>query len=185
MLSRIQMNVPITPTYQAPLVILSYVIAVIGSMIALTAARQIVGRDGRVSRQNAAIGGLALGGIGVWSMHFVGMLAAKLNMGVSYSGVETVVSLIAAVLASAFALSYVARNPKQFRRIVIAGTLLGLGVVVMHYLGMYGMRFGGYIDWSWNLVGLSAGIAVAAPPPRPCGSRSIRKPGPSARPPRW
>jgi NO-binding membrane sensor protein with MHYT domain len=162
MLRRIQMNVPVTPSYQVPLLVLSYVIAVAGSMIALTAARQIVGRDGRVNKQNAAIGGLALGGIGVWSMHFTGMLAAKLNMGVSYSGVETVVSLVAAVLASAFALSHVARNPKQLSRILVAGTLLGMGVVVMHYLGMYGMRFGGYIDWSWGLVGLSALIAVVA-----------------------
>lgn len=156
------MNVPLTPTYQIPLVVLSYVIAVIGSLIALTAARRIVGKDGRVSYYNAATAGVALGGIGVWAMHFVGMLAIQLNMGVAYSSVETVVSLVAAIVAASGALAYVARAPKELSRILLAGTLLGMGVVVMHYLGMYGMRFGGFIDWSWRMVGLSAVIAIVA-----------------------
>lgn len=156
------MNVPITPTYQVPLVVLSYAIAVIGSLVALAAARRLVRRDGTVNRYSAISAGIALGGIGVWSMHFVGMLALKLNMGVSYSMVETLVSLVAAVSATSVALVYVAQAPRQLRRIVVAGSFLGLGVALMHYLGMYGMRFGGFVTWDMPVVGLSILIAMAA-----------------------
>lgn len=156
------MNILVTPTYQIPLVVLSYALAVIGSLIALAAARRIVAPDGRVSGYNAMVSGLALGGVGVWSMHFIGMLATKLNMGVSYSAFESVLSLVAAIASTGFALSYVARAPKHLGRLLGAGTLLGIGVAVMHYLGMYGMRFGGFIEWSWSVVGLSVAIAVIA-----------------------
>ena len=75
---------------------------------------------------------------------FVGMLSLRVDMAVSYSLPETLVSLVAAVGASAGALLWVARKP-TIQRIVPAGILLGLGVCVMHYLGMYGMRFGGLL----------------------------------------
>ncbi|MET0543890.1 MAG: MHYT domain-containing protein [Variovorax sp.] len=156
------MNVPVTPTYQIPMVALSFAIAVLGSLVALTAARRLVGPNGKVSRYRAVSAGIALGGIGVWSMHFVGMLAVHLNMGVSYSMFETLASLVAAVAGTSLALVYVARAPEQMSRIVGAGALLGLGVAVMHYLGMYGMRFGGFIAWSLPLVGLSVVIAMVA-----------------------
>jgi len=156
------MNITVTPTYQISFVALSYVISVIGSFVALTAARRISTGGGQVSLFNTATAGLALGGIGVWSMHFVGMLALDLQMGVGYSLVETLVSLVAAVVATSLALGYVAKAPRLLSRIMIAGSLLGAGVCVMHYLGMYGMRFGGVIDWSFGIVGLSVVIAVVA-----------------------
>jgi len=156
------MNITIVPEYDVPLVALSYAIAVIGSLVALSAARTIVGSDGRINLYSAISAGVALGGIGVWSMHFVGMLAIDLKMGVGYSMYETVISLVAAVVATSAALSYVAKGRKDPRRIAVAGTLLGGGVAVMHYLGMHGMRFGGFVDWSTSVVLLSVVIAVAA-----------------------
>jgi len=60
------------------------------------------------------------------------------------------------------ALAFVARRPESGARVLGAGTLLGLGVAFMHYLGMYGMRFPGFIVWSVPTVLLSVGIAVAA-----------------------
>ncbi|MDM0111028.1 MHYT domain-containing protein [Variovorax sp. J22R133] len=156
------MNVPVTPTYQIPLVVLSYAMAVIGSLVALTAARRLIGRNGKVNRYSAISAGIALGGIGVWSMHFVGMLAVKINMGVSYSMLETIVSLVAAVAATSVALVYVAQAPRQLRRVVGAGSFLGLGVALMHYLGMYGMRFGGFIAWEMPIVALSIFMAMVA-----------------------
>ena len=142
--------------------LLSYVISVVGAFVALTSARRIVRPDGRVSIVRSIVTGVALGGIGVWSMHFIGMLALKLQMGTAYSMIETLVSLVAAVAASALALAYVAKAPKNLARICIAGALLGLGVAVMHYLGMFGMRFGGFIRWSIPLVVVSVLIAIAA-----------------------
>lgn len=98
------------PTYEMGLVALSYCISVLGAFVALTAAQRI--RSGReINWLNLLAAGTALGGIGVWSMHFTGMLALNLGMASGYAGLETVVSLIAAVAATCIALAYVAHNP--------------------------------------------------------------------------
>jgi NO-binding membrane sensor protein with MHYT domain len=90
------------------------------------------------------------------------MLALKMDVATSYSMIETGTSLVAAVAATSLALGFVARAPEKIGRMCAAGFLLGLGVVVMHYLGMFGMKFGGYIRWDYGVVGLSAVIAVVA-----------------------
>jgi len=156
------METLLTPAYQIPFVALSYVIALIGSFVALTSARGIVEPNGKVNLGRALSTGVALGGVGVWSMHFIGMLALRLNVGMAYSMVETLASLGAAIVASSIALAYVAKAPEDFKRILVAGTLLGLGVAAMHYLGMSGMRFGGFIRWSFVPVGISIAIAIVA-----------------------
>lgn len=155
------MNSAVATSYESIYVVFSYVISVIGSFVALTAARHIVRPDGGVSAFNLLAAGLALGGIGVWSMHFMGMLALKADLAIGYSLAETLVSLVAAVIATSLALYFVAGN-NTFGRIVTAGTVLGLGVCVMHYLGMHGMRFGGFFRWSFDVVGLSVVIAIVA-----------------------
>ena len=139
-------------SYDLSLVALSYAIAVLGSFAALTAARRIQTAQGNTRWLNVLAAGAALGGIGVWSMHFTGMLALKLGMGSGYSMLETLVSLVAAVGAASAALAYVAKRPDSLPRVLGAGTLLGLGVAFMHYLGMAGMRFPGFIVWSWDVV---------------------------------
>ena len=148
-------------SYHIWLVALSFCISMLGAYVALTAAQRIHGRRG-ISWMNVLAAGTALGGIGVWSMHFTGMLALNLGMATGYSALETIVSLIAAIAATSIALVYVAQNPGNNGRVFTAGALLGLGVAVMHYLGMYGMRFPGYIIWSWSTVLISILIAIAA-----------------------
>ncbi|QIL79244.1 histidine kinase [Diaphorobacter sp. HDW4A] len=149
------------PTYELGMVALSYCISVIGAFVALTAAQYI--RHGRqINWLNLLSAGTALGGIGVWSMHFTGMLALNLGMASGYSAFETVISLIAAITATSLALAYVAKDAKNNTRVLTAGGLLGLGVAVMHYLGMFGMRFPGYIMWSWGIIAISVVIAMAA-----------------------
>lgn len=157
------MNPELIPaSYKPLLVLLSYVVSAVGSYTALAAATGMRGPDGRVNRFNVFLGGLALGGIGIWSMHFIGMVAWKVQLGVGYSLLETVVSLVAAVLVSSLALGYLAGGPDSKRRLLIAGPLAGIGVAVMHYLGVYSMRFYGFFDWNLPLVGLSVLIAMAA-----------------------
>lgn len=153
---------PVASSYQAGYVALSYFISVVGSFIALWAAQRIRREDGRISMAHSMAAGLALGGIGVWTMHFIGMVALKLQAATAYSLWETGVSLVAAVVGSAMALAYVARAPERGGRIVGAGVVLGLGVVVMHYLGMYGLKISGYIQWDLGIVAASAVIAVLA-----------------------
>jgi len=155
-------NPTVVASWQLPYVALSFTISVLGAFVALTAATRIRERSGGISRFNALAAGVALGGIGVWAMHFIGMLALKLDLASSYSLPETAASLVAAIAGSSLALAFVARAPERLGRMLGAGFLLGLGVVVMHYLGMFGMRFGGYIRWDWGIVALSAVIAVVA-----------------------
>lgn len=149
-------------SYQTSLVLLSYAIAVLGAFVALTAAQHLRRPDGRLNWLNVLSAGAALGGIGVWAMHFTGMLALRLGMGSAYSMVETLLSLVAAVAVTSGALAFVALRPGSGVRLLGAGTVLGLGVACMHYLGMFGMRFPGFIQWSAQLVALSVAIAVAA-----------------------
>jgi NO-binding membrane sensor protein with MHYT domain len=156
------MNTPVATSYQLVYVAMSYAIAVLGAFVALNAAGRIRQADGSLHAGNTVAAGLALGGIGVWSMHFIGMLALKLGAATSYSMVETLASLAAAVVATALALGFVARAPERFGRLAGAGFLLGTGVVAMHYLGMWGMKFAGTIRWDFGVVALSAVIAVLA-----------------------
>jgi NO-binding membrane sensor protein with MHYT domain len=156
------MNIFMPSSYATSLVALSFVISVVGAFVALTAAAGIVRGGQRISVFNAVASGTALGGIGVWAMHFVGMLSVQVDMAVSYSLLETVASFLAAIGCSSAALLMVARRPDSLARVMGAGLMLGIGVSVMHYLGMAGMRFGGYLQWSWTLVAVSVGIAVAA-----------------------
>ncbi len=156
------MNPTVLSSYQPLYVALSFLFAVAGSFVALTAATRIKQADGTFSTANTVTAGLALGGIGVWAMHFVGMLALKLDVASSYAMVETGLSLLAAILAASLALGYVARAPKRLGRMMLAGALLGLSVVVMHYLGMYGMKIGGYIQWDYAVVAASIAIAIVA-----------------------
>lgn len=153
---------PVLTSYQWGYVALSYAFAVLGSLVALSAASRIRQRDGSIHLGNTFAAGLALGGIGVWSMHFIGMVALRMDVGSSYAIDETVVSLVAAVIGSALALGFVARAPRQVARVLGAGFVLGMGVVAMHYLGMHGMRIPGFIRWNMGLVGASAVIAVVA-----------------------
>jgi NO-binding membrane sensor protein with MHYT domain len=152
----------VSSSYQMPYVALSYAVSVVGGFVALSAAQRIRRADGGISVGNSVAAGLALGGIGVWSMHFIGMVALKLDAASSYSMWETIVSLVAAIAGSAIALGFVAQAPQRLGRLAAAGFMLGMGVVVMHYLGMYGMKIGGYIRWDYGIVAISSGIAVAA-----------------------
>jgi NO-binding membrane sensor protein with MHYT domain len=152
----------VTSEYSIPLVAMSFALAFVGSIIALTATRRVRRSDGSVNLSAALTTGVALGGIGVWSMHFVGMVALKMDVASSYGIIESAVSLVAAVVGTSFALVFVSKDPGNLWRILGGGLLLGLGVVVMHYLGMYGMKISGYIIWDVSLVAISVLIAEVA-----------------------
>lgn len=152
----------VTTEYRLHFVVMSFALAFIGSLISLMVTRRIRNKDGSVNRTAAVVSGIALGGIGVWSMHFMGMVALKLDVASSYGLVESAVSLVAAVACTSAALVIVSKAPDKLLRILGGGLLLGTGVVVMHYLGMYGMKIGGYVTWDFTLVAVSVLIAVVA-----------------------
>lgn len=157
------MTAELLPVTYAPLLVaLSFLVSAVGAYTALLAAGAARTDDQPVNRINVLLAGVALGGVGIWSMHFIGMVAWQVDLSVGYRLLETMVSLVAAVIVSSLALGYVASGPVSLRRLLVAGPLAGIGVAVMHYLGMYSMRFNGYFDWNASVVGLSVLIAMTA-----------------------
>lgn len=148
--------------YDTTLVVVSFLISAFGAHAALAASTLVRAKGGGVNRLNAAFAGVALGGVGIWSMHFLGMLAWETGMAVGYGLVGTLLSLLVAVGVSAFALGYMAAAEFSWRRLAVAGPIAGLGVSVMHFMGMGSMSFGGYLAWNWALVLLAVLIAVVA-----------------------
>jgi NO-binding membrane sensor protein with MHYT domain len=149
-------------SYSLPLVALSFAVSMIGSYTALSVAGAARRGDRKVNRFDILMAGLALGGIAIWATHFIGMAAWSVDLRVGYQLLTTLVSLAAAVLVSTLALGYVAAGPLSAGRLLLAGSVAGVGVAAMHYLGMASMTFGGFFDWNLPLVGLSLGIAVVA-----------------------
>ena len=152
----------LSPSYDLSLVVVSFLISAFGAYAALAASTLVRSERGSVNKLNAAFAGVALGGVGIWSMHFLGMLAWDTGMAVGYGLLGTLVSLFVAVGVSAIALGYMAAEAFSYRRLAIAGPLAGAGVSLMHFMGMGSMRFGGYLDWNGALVASAVLIAVAA-----------------------
>ncbi|MCU6240880.1 putative bifunctional diguanylate cyclase/phosphodiesterase [Enterobacter asburiae] len=144
------------------LIAISYLVAFIASFVALDSAGKIP-----LSSRKAALfwriaGGVTLG-IGIWSMHFIGMLSMQMPMMMSYDLWLTLASLGVAVVASATALNIAVAGKKLSPfRLIFATAILSAGVVSMHYIGMAALMLDGSIIWDRRLVGLSVVIAVVA-----------------------
>ena len=144
------------------LIAISYLVAFIASFVALDSAGKIP-----LSSRKAALfwriaGGVTLG-IGIWSMHFIGMLSMQMPMMMSYDLWLTLASLGVAVVASATALNIAVAGKKLSPfRLIFATAILSAGVVSMHYIGMAALMLDGSIIWESRLVGLSVVIAVVA-----------------------
>ncbi|CAK0749784.1 diguanylate cyclase [Azospirillaceae bacterium] len=105
------------------------------------------------------IGSGSLGG-GIWSMHFVGMLAFSLPCGVNYDLVTTLVSMFPGVLAAGIALHIISRPTIHWRMILAGGLLLGLGIGTMHYTGMAALRMDAVLLYHPLRFALSIVVAV-------------------------
>jgi len=143
------------------LVVLSIAIAIFASYTALDLAGRIKAADGSARHIWLAASAVTLGG-GIWSMHFVAMLAFHLDRPIAYSVMTTTVSLIAAIAVTGVGLQLVARRPAHGFNLVAAGSLTGIGIATMHYLGMAAMQMDATISYQPWLFGLSIVIAIVA-----------------------
>lgn len=151
----------LSSSYNTVLVGFSLIVAILASYTALNMAGRVSNSSGKASALWLVGGSFAMG-FGIWSMHFIGMLAFSLPISLGYDIPLTLVSLLIAVLSSAFALWLVCQRELPWIRLVSGGLLMGAGIAAMHYTGMAAMLMIPsvvYIPW---IFVLSIVIAVLA-----------------------
>lgn len=150
-----------TGTYSYSLVLLSLLVAVAVSHTALRLAARVARAKGSSAQLWLAGGAVAMG-TGIWSMHFIGMLAFSLPIPLSYDLTNTLSSLGLAIATSGFALRLATRPGHGLGRLVGGALIMGVGICSMHYVGMTALRIVPMIQYEPTLVAASVVIAVVA-----------------------
>ena len=149
----------LTGLYDHWQVLLSVLVAIFTATLALQMV-DLAARGGRGLRwATIATGSVALGA-GVWAMHFIAMLAFNLCVAVAYDPVITGISMLPSLLASAVALSIIAKPELTRRDLMIGGVLVGGGIGAMHYVGMAALRMGPILRYDPRYFFLSIVVAV-------------------------
>ncbi|SEI70828.1 putative bifunctional diguanylate cyclase/phosphodiesterase [Frateuria terrea] len=144
--------------YNAWLVILSVALAALDAYVAFSVVGRIARSRGPAAMLWTAFGALAMGS-GVWAMHFIGMLALEVPIPLGYEGRLTTLSAVPVVLATGATLWLLARRATHAGA-VMAGCILGLGMVAMHYLGVHALQMQPAIAWRlpWTVASLLFGV---------------------------
>jgi diguanylate cyclase (GGDEF)-like protein len=148
-------------TYNNWVVTLSVLVAILASYTALDLASRITASS-RTAAAAWLVGGAFAMGMGIWSMHFIGMLAFSLPVPMAYDVSITLGSMLIAVVVSGFALLTVTRRGLSLRDLATGGVLMGIGISSMHYSGMAAMEVQPAIRYDTGLFALSVVIAIAA-----------------------
>jgi two-component system, sensor histidine kinase and response regulator len=153
------MNV-IHGVYDGRLVVLSIVIAILAAYAALDLSGRLTVSHGRASLAWLWGGAFSMG-IGVWSMHYLGMEALRLPIQVRYDWPTVLLSMVVAILASAVTLFVASRNTLTRTVAVLGSVLMGGGIAAMHYIGMDAMRMAARCIYSYAIVTLSVFLGIA------------------------
>jgi len=147
--------------HQPALVALSAAVAIFTAYVALDLAGRYRAATGTARWAWLGASAVAMGG-GIWSMHFIGMLALTLPIPMAFDVDITLASLMLPILLTGGALALVGGAPTSWRGLVTGGLLMGGGIVLMHYLGMAAITIDASVTYDPGLVALSVAIAVAA-----------------------
>lgn len=145
-------------SYNIPLVVFSVFIAVLASYTSLELTERITAR-GKI-KIGWLVGSSITMGTGIWSMHFVGMLAYSISVSINYNLAIVVVSWIPAVLASGVAFYYLHQGFSNRLSLIKAGALMGAGIGAMHYIGMAAMVVQANMNYDYSIVVISVIFAV-------------------------
>ena len=143
------------------LVALSVVIAILGGYTGFGLAARIRGTPG-VSRRLLLAGAAAFLAVGIWTMHFVGMLAAPIPADTVYLVLPTIVSFLICALVVGVSLFFLSIGEPSQRRVVSSAVLLGAGIASMHYVGIHGLAGNFAIRHDGAMVVLSVLVAIVA-----------------------
>lgn len=155
------MSHSLTQSDSDSLVVLSVAIGVLASLNALHLTGRIQVTEGRTRVLWLAGGALSMG-VGIWSMHFVGMLALQLSVPVAYALPQLAESVGVAIGASGFALWIAGRVTVRRWELAAAAAVMGMAIAGMHYIGMAGMTMPASIVYDTAFYWLSVAIAVTA-----------------------
>jgi NO-binding membrane sensor protein with MHYT domain len=143
------------------LVALSVVIAILGGYTGFGLAARIRGTPA-VSRRVLLSGAAAFLAIGIWTMHFVGMLAAPIPADTVYLVLPTIVSFLICALVVGVSLFFLSIGEPSQRRVIYSAVLLGAGIVSMHYVGIHGLAGNFAIAHDTPMILLAILIAIMA-----------------------
>ncbi|MGB7639792.1 MAG: MHYT domain-containing protein, partial [Terriglobales bacterium] len=139
-----------TGTYDYSLVALSVAVAIVASYAALDLAGRVT-----VERRSQAfwqIGGATSMGLGIWAMHYIGMLAFSMPIPVLYDMPTVGLSLLAAIIASGIALHIFSRPVLRWPQQLLGSLTMGSGIAAMHYIGMAAMRMSARVTYNRPIV---------------------------------
>lgn len=151
-------------TYGIITPVLAYVASCVGAATGLSAtSRARAATDTKTRAVWLLVGALAIGGTGVWVMHFVAMLGFTVTgMPINYDIPQTIISAVVAVVVVAIGLFLVGFGGDRPVPLIAGGIVAGLGVAAMHYMGMAAMRMTGHMHYTAWIVALSIVIALVA-----------------------
>src|SRR5258708_18126170 len=152
-------NMAMVSSYDYRLVALSIIIAIFASYAALELAGRTTEARGQV-RLAWLIGGASAMGLGIWSMHYIGMLAFRLPVTVLYDWPTVLLSLLAAIFSAAVALFVVSRQRMGWLSALTGSAIMGSGIATMHYTGMAAMRLPAMCSYDPLLLTLSVLFAI-------------------------
>src|SRR5262249_2250639 len=147
--------------YEPWLVLLSIVMAIQGAYVGFTLAVQL--GDAVGMRRRALLAGSAFSlAVAIWTMHFVGMLAARIPFPVDYLVFPTLLSFLVCVLVVGIAVFAISSGPLSIARLILSACLMGTGIFSMHYIGMTALHASVHMEHAPSYVTASWVIAVAA-----------------------
>ena len=155
------MMTAVAGTYDPHLVALSFVVACFASYTALDLAGRIRASKGWIRGAWLATAAISMGG-GIWSMHFIAMLAFLMPMAATFDVGLTVLSLVVAIAVTGGAFYVIGIRRATMLQLSLSGVFMGIGIVAMHYTGMAAMRMPAQLSYDPALVALSVVIAIGA-----------------------
>jgi NO-binding membrane sensor protein with MHYT domain len=143
------------------LVALSVAIAILGGYTGFGLAARIRGTPG-VSARLLLAGAASFLAVGIWTMHFVGVLAAPIPPDAVYLVLPTIISFLICALVVGISLFFVSIGEPTLLRVASSAVLLGLGIASMHYVGIHGLAGHFAIEHDGSMIVLSVLIAIIA-----------------------
>lgn len=146
--------------HDASLVLVSWLVALAASYAGLDIIKLVSKMSRPMWRRVWLLAGASSMGLGIWSMHFIGMHAYQLDFPVSHAPLLTLLSIVPAILGSLSVMVVLSRDTPSHRALLLAGISLGAGIGLMHYSGMAAMQMPAELHHGLGLFGVSLLAAV-------------------------